>query len=382
MKVLKITTWYPNPFLPLSGSFVRDQAIALRDEKIDVSVLFVDMGVHHFSKKITHYSNKSTFEIEDGIPTFRYQGLFLPKRTKYVFDKWVQYFDVLYQDYFSKYGMPDILHAHNYQAGYAAFFLSKKYNLPYIITEHSSIFLQEKLSSSQIDIAKIAFKDAAKIIAVSEGLKKALQNYTDQPITTIPNLIDTSFFQINPQKNTDEKFRLIAVGDLVKIKCFDILVQAIANLDLKKKEKIHLQIIGEGSERKVLEALIKKHQLTNQVFLLGEKKREEVAHLLNQSDAFVLPSSFETFGIVLIEAIASGLPVIATMCVGPEEIVHQKNGILIPINDVNALKNAIEKMQLTHHNYDSLAMRKEIINKYDNTTIANQLKKIYETFLP
>jgi len=383
MKVLKITTWYPNPFLPLLGSFVNDQAKALRDENIDVGVLFVDMGIHHFSSKISNFSNKSTFQIEEGIPTFRYQGLFLPKWTTFIFDRWVKYFDILYQNYVLKNGTPDVLHAHHYQAGYAAFFLSKKYNIPFVITEHATVFLHSELKGTQKYIATTAFNNADKIIAVSSGLKKAIQKYTTNEVMVIPNLIDTSIFQISLKEKTynNKKTKLIAIGDLIKRKRFDLIIEAISKMSADQKENIELKILGEGSERQTLETLISKHHLSNQVFLLGEKKKEEVAKHLKQSDTFILSSDFETFGIVLIEAIACGIPVIATRCQGPEDIVNKNNGILIPLNDANALKSAIEKMQSTLTNYDASEMRTEIKNKYDKTVIVNKLLQTYEAFL-
>ena len=381
MKVLKITAWYPNPFAPLSGSFVNDQAKALHDIKLDVSVLFVEMGVHHLFSKLTNFPTQSTFANEENINVFRHQGIYYPKWSSYIFDKWVYYFDRLYQDYITKFGKPDILHAHNYQAGYAAYYLSQKYNLPYILTEHSSAFLQKKLNRSQQKIAHTVFENANKIIVVSNSLKTAIQDYTNNEIRVIPNLIDTQLFSPNTLKKGSPKFSLIAIGDLYEIKRFDLLINAFSKIPLEKRNNMILRIIGRGPLKKKLNRLIKSLGLNDSIFLLGEKTRQEVAQYLKESDVFILSSNYETFGIVIIEALATGLPVIATKCNGPEDIINKKNGLLTPVNDFQALKNAIEHMYLNYKKYDSVSIRQNVIDTYDKKIIGTKLFQLYEEVL-
>ena len=98
-------------------------------------------------------------------------------------------------------------------------------------------------------------------------------------------------------------------------------------------------------------------------------------------DAFVLASRRETFGVVYIEAMAAGLPVIATRCGGPEDFVTEENGILIPVDDAAALTDAMEHMMLHRREYDSASISADIRRKFAPETIAARLTDIYKTVL-
>ena len=119
--------------------------------------------------------------------------------------------------------------------------------------------------------------------------------------------------------------------------------------------------------------------LQDHVFLLG-LKRTEIADYLNKSDVFVL-IHVETFGVVYIEAMAAGLPVIATACGGPEDFVNERNGILIPPNNADELKKALIKMYNTYQNYDNDAISEECARKFSPHSIATQLTEIYSDLL-
>ena len=136
-------------------------------------------------------------------------------------------------------------------------------------------------------------------------------------------------------------------------------------------------IIGNGTERKRLESLISRHQLQQNIHLLGQKKQSEINALLGQADIFVLASRSETFGVVYIEAMACGLPVIATRCGGPEEFVNEKNGLLVPVDDVDALAAAIQHMYEHHQDYDRQAIADECQARFSSKVIATQLTEIF-----
>lgn len=381
IKVLKITPWYPTKLLPLGGSFVEDQAIALKKEGLDVGVLFVEMDLRGFYKKLgTHYFRK-IYNEENGVKVFRYYGFFPPKINSFLYEKWTYFFEILLKKYIQKFGLPDIFHAHTYHGGYVAALLSKKYNIPYIITEHTSSLLEMEIQGWKRSILTQCFNNASEVIAVSSGLKNTLINYTKNNIKVIPNLIDTELFSLKKEPKDSSKIEFVAVGDLIPRKGFHFLIEGMAHVKPEIKTKIHLSILGHGAERKRLNHLIQKFGLHNEISLLGEIPRINVPKILKSSDVFILSSTFETFGIVIIEAMATGLPVICTKCFGPEDIVSPETGILIPSKSPKELTNAIELMYENYKKFNAKKIRNIVVEKYTEKVIAERLKSIYQSIV-
>ena len=104
--------------------------------------------------------------------------------------------------------------------------------------------------------------------------------------------------------------------------------------------------------------------------------REEISPLIQQSKVFILTSRYETFGIVYIEAMATGTPVIATRCGGPEDIVTSENGILVNVDDVDETANAMRKMMVKYTKYDKKMISENAIKLYSQETIGNQIQSI------
>ena len=102
---------------------------------------------------------------------------------------------------------------------------------------------------------------------------------------------------------------------------------------------------------------------------------------MNNCDTFVLASRYETFGVVYIEALACGKPVIATKCGGPNSIVNENNGYLVNIDDIEALSNSMKLMFQNIENYDARLIRKECEKKYNPQVIASELEEIYLNLL-
>ena len=114
---------------------------------------------------------------------------------------------------------------------------------------------------------------------------------------------------------------------------------------------------------------------------MGLCSREEIAKQLKQCDCFVLASQSETFGVAYIEALAMGVPVIATKCGGPEAFVNEKNGLMVNVNDVEELTEALIYMYNNINMYDRKSISIEIQNKFSSEVVANKIINIYKEYL-
>ena len=123
---------------------------------------------------------------------------------------------------------------------------------------------------------------------------------------------------------------------------------------------------------------INTYNLQDNIILLGKKSKEDIVPLLQQSDLFILPSRSETFGVAYIEAMACGLPIIATDCGGPRDIVTPENGLLIPNEDTCALADAILYMVRNINKYNRKAIAEDCQARFSSEVIAKQLTQIFE----
>ncbi len=199
-------------------------------------------------------------------------------------------------------------------------------------------------------LARRVYKLAAKVVTISQGIASELQEELSLPadhFRIINNPVSLTEIREQPSQHPldrppDTTPRLIAVGRLEKQKNYPLLLRAINRVI--EIEPVRLDILGEGSERPHLEALIQTMELEQQVHLLGFQPNP--FSYMAEADIFVLSSDFEGFGNVIVEAMALGKPVIATDCpYGPAEILaNGEHGMLVPPADEQALAEAILRL--------------------------------------
>lgn len=289
---------------------------------------------------------------------------------------------LLVRNYIRRYGKPDVIHAHfGTWAGYAANLVYKCYGIPYVITEHASSISAGKVTPGQAATLRTAYKNAEKVICVGTLLKKNLSPYLDHPdkAIVIPNFVDISTFNKSNRATEKEKeFIFVSVGNLSKLKGFEDLIEAFGQ-GFGNRPHVSLIIAGDGEEMNNLQSKIQELKLEKQITLAGRLPREEVAQLLERCDAFVLPSYVETFGIVFIEAMATGMPAIGTISGGPKDIITPESGYLIHPGDV---KELAEKMCLLYDHYeqfDKERIRQSVAERFDFKLAGEQLKEIYQS---
>ncbi|NEZ45607.1 glycosyltransferase family 4 protein [Clostridium niameyense] len=383
MHILVIPSWYPTLECPLNGIFFKEQSRNLLDFNVKVGVVYPEvrwLSSLSFSKlKINHFQIREYNE--DGVTTIRKHGWNLrPKFPKKRAMYWVSQAVKLSDLYIKKHGKPDVIHAHStIWGGYAAMVLSKKYNIPYVVTEHLTEFARGLIENWQVPYIKEIFNNANKSLAVSTPFSKLLQKYSDKEIGVIHNPVDISFFEI-PESREKEPFTFLCVAFLAHKKGIDVLIKSF-NKAFKNKKNVKLKIGGDGDQRSNLEKLTKDLGLSDQIEFLGILSRGEVKKQMQESNVFVLPSRFETFGIVYIEALATGIPVIATKCGGPEDIVAESVGKLIEVEDIGGLSNAMIYIYENYGSYDSKELRKYCSDNFSKEAIANKLINIYKSIL-
>jgi glycosyltransferase involved in cell wall biosynthesis len=378
MHILIIPSWYPTKLSPIAGIFFKEQARALHEYGNKITVAFPEILDFKVSDSEDHESGLS-FEVEDGINTYRYRGCNYLPRVPYV-KKMIFYKRIkkIYKKVVKEQGKPDIIHAHAcFLGGWAAAKLSKKENVPFILTEHASLVGKNLLNPYQKKILKNVLQNAKKVIAVGSGLERELARYiNNDKITVIPNMISTNDFNVNFDKSNErEKFRFLSVASLSHNKGMDILLKAFT--ESFKGKNVELIIGGNGGERSNLEQLTKELDIENQVQFLGGLSRAEVKEQMQQCDVFVLASRYETFGVVYIEALACGKPVIATTSGGPETIVNEANGLLVPVDDSLKLSEAMSYMIESYHSYDSSMIRQDCVNRFSEEAVISKLEKVY-----
>jgi glycosyltransferase involved in cell wall biosynthesis len=374
--------------IPLGAIFQHQQAHALKEKGINVGV--ISAGFLPFRMNFSNYPYLP-YEYDNGVHTYRrYKRLFLPGR--FAINSLFKYLVRLYMKTFEKYihdqGLPDIIHAHNCLfAGLVALMIKERYGIPYIITEHSSLYERGLVTDQQNRITNEVLKNANKITVVSSSVGKLLVSLfgsNASPNYPINNILDYKFEKTeNSLKNrmdSKSKFVFLSIGSLDDNKNHTDLINAFA-YKFKDNSKVQLKIGGDGPLRKQLETQAINLGIENQVVFTGLLSRDSVLREMQHCDVFVLPSIVETFGVVLIEAMALGKPVVATKCGGPEDIVNQDNGVLVDKQDVNALAEALEYIYLEIDKYDESLIRRDCLSIFGKDTFVNRLQSIYETIL-
>ena len=273
---------------------------------------------------------------------------------------------------------PDIIHSH-FGVGFLP--LARAQGIPVVYTEHFSGANSSSPSASELRREKETYALADRLICVGNSLAELIRSRSGVEVKVVPNIVDTSVFTPAPEHRREDAFYFVATGNLLPVKGFDLLLKALAELR-DGGESIYLTVIGDGPERNNLLSLTKALGLEERVRFTGRISRREMLPFYHSADAFVLASRAETFGVVYIEAMAAGLPVIATMCGGPEDFVEETNGILIPTEDVGALVQAMKQMIKTRETYDSTAIAAFAREKFSPARIASRLTAIYEEVLP
>jgi N-acetyl-alpha-D-glucosaminyl L-malate synthase BshA len=229
---------------------------------------------------------------------------------------------------------PDIIHSQSITMGAVGFLAKKCLGKPHVVygrgTEVYLPWLFKK------PISRLVLRNADAAIALTQDMKREMQKIWNRDIFVIPNGIDLERFDNLPRDEMRAKLQATAddrlilfVGRFRPEKGVKYLIKAMAILR-QSDQSARLLLVGEGPEEESLKRLVRKLNLESYLEFVGQIQNEEVPRYMAAADILVLPSLSESFGIVVLEAMASGLPVVATRVGGLPEIIEDgRNGFLV-----------------------------------------------------
>jgi glycosyltransferase involved in cell wall biosynthesis len=302
--VLVVTSSYPSPTSPVAGVFVREHALAALGRH-RLAVLHLDRrpGLRRLlvERDVDEVGAVLRVAFPEQPTALSYLGLAAAARRG---------FAAIRADGFA----PDLVHAHLLPAIVPSVFLQRT---PVVASEHWSVFLPDDpatLPAPLKRIAREAFDRARFVLPVSEALARELRMLgVRAPIEVVPNAVDTGLFHPGGVPAGNEPPRLLTVALLYEAKGVDLLLRALPLL----RTRAAVDIVGDGPMRPELERLAAGHDVT----FHGMLAKPDVAALMRRADLYVLPSRFDNNPVALLEAQASGLPVVATRVGGVPELV-------------------------------------------------------------
>jgi glycosyltransferase involved in cell wall biosynthesis len=281
----------------------------------------------------------------------------------------------------------DMIHAHfGYPDGVAAARLGRRYRVPVLITEHAPWVPWMEGAPAIRAQAVRASREAAFHIVGSRYVRATIARFTGDSdrLRTIPIGVDGQLFVLPPDETMRDPDRILYVGRIHTIKGVDLLLRTMTRL-VERRPSVRLTLVGGGfiyrgyqRQEDALRRLAGELRLDGHVEFLGGCPPAEVAQWMRRSAVLVLPSRAEAFGAVLVEALACGTPVVATRCGGPEDVVSEQVGHLVPSDDEEALAGAIEDVLAHRDRYDPDQLRAYALENFSWEMIARRTFDLYE----
>lgn len=397
-RVLVLSHMFPHPDQPSSGPFIHEQVKALREQGVvDARVVVCrPFWMTHRNPIKALRANQTYWRYHrrclqwwdyDGVPVaylpYRIFGPYFTQGWSYQTGvtaalPWIQ------QDFDF-----DIIHAHTaYLDGAAGLCAARLSGRPLIITEHTGPFSMLMRNPLVKRSTLRAMRGAKRVIVVSRAqgnaVSKELGPADSRHVMVVPNVVDTETFRPPAEWTPDAAApRIVFVGYFVPIKQLPLLLDAFAIIR-KTVPGATLRLVGGGENREQesdLRLEIRQRNLDSAVIVQGHQSREKIARIMrDECDVLVLCSQSETFGCVLTEAMASGKPIVATRCGGPEDIVlNDRVGRLCENGNPDALAHAILDVVSNFRNYNAQEIRATAESNFGHASVVKRLCDVYQS---
>ena len=272
--------------------------------------------------------------------------------------------------------MPDLIYSHYLGNSSMALAAKQKYGIPVVGMEHWSELGYHNINKNIKYWAGKVYKNLDLLLTVSSALQKNILRNFGKDSVVVNNMVGREFCYKSYVRK-DNKVHFVATGNLLPVKGFDNLVTAFIHLQIPVQAWT-LTIVGGGKEYRKLKKQVECNHLDKNIYLVGRKSREDVLKILHNSDVYVMSSRMETFGVAAIEALACGLPVIATECGGSADFMNSTNGVTCPVDNIEKLSECITYMFNHYKDYDREKIAKDCQDRFSSEAIAKQLTDILE----
>jgi glycosyltransferase involved in cell wall biosynthesis len=282
---------------------------------------------------------------------------------------------------------PDVVHVHGTHYPYNLIAGMMMDSYPTIVTVHGIMAMEYKFNSGlnffggliSYLLEKYTFNKVNQLIVCSKPMKYILSEITNAEINIIPNGIDYKSIDRITQKKSIEKPSIIYMGLLERIKGVDILINAIP-LIKKRLPNIHVYIVGDGSQKAFLENLSRKLRVEDNVNFLGYINGDEKYSYLKSADVCVVPSRYESFGIVILESMSCGTPLVGTDIGNiPYLLENGKIGLSVDPDDSSSLADKIIELLDNKELQSKMKLNCQVkVKKFDWIQVAANTVDIYE----
>ena len=391
MNILHLLSWFPTPYDPTLGNFCVRMIDALPEDCHSVILSVCD------GKDMT-----KSFEVKE-IPGAHHTHVQIyirpPKINAIRKLKMLRMYQYGLKYIKKRFFKPDLIHLHvTYPLGQVALLWKKLFGYKYVLTEHWTIYQPQNkdvlVGKLKRKIVKIA-NNAELIMPVSLDLQRCMEGHgVHNRFQVIYNLVNTEMFKLRQPPCIDSslpsslrrndmqgsKKRMLHISTLRdEAKNFSGILRVIERLR-QQRDDFELHVIHDYDAPE-FKTFVKEHHLENCVIFHGKKTSAEVAEAYQQADFFVLFSNFENLPCVIVEAFASGVPVLSTSVGGIAEILSPERGILIPQGDENALLQGMNQLLDHSSEYDRQAIRDYAIKTFAAQNIGQQIFEEYDKVL-
>ena len=387
-RVLVLSRAYPNSVLSGLGLWVKrlvQECSETSDLKIISPVPYCP-PLHGF-EEYTRFRRVVRRNSENGVEVFHPRFVVGPGQMLYPTEAVSYYLGVRRQiDEIRKTFEFDIIHAHfSYPDGVAAALLGRRYGVPVVVTEHAP-WKPNWMDKSAIVRRQSVWAAGRAVfqIAVSRSVRDTIAHFTGDPskIRVIHCGVDGDAFAATEDHGTRRPDQILFVGFINFNKGIDVLLEAMRGV-VARRPSAKLVLVGGGfyhntkMQEQRLRVLARDLEDSGHVEFVGHQPPVEVARYMRESSLLVLPSHAESFGAVLVESLACGTPVVATRCGGPEDIVNERVGVLVPAGEPEALAAAIERVLDKRSDYDPATLRRYALDNFSWERIAQQTTDLY-----
>ncbi|MCZ6887179.1 MAG: glycosyltransferase [Gammaproteobacteria bacterium] len=374
LRVLVIPSWYGTGRTHL-GIFFRDQVEALREQGHRVDVVALNMvSPFQFVRSLLR-------SLLTGAKGFIHEGVacapaLLPAGLPVNFWLYRRLLTAKLKRYLANEGRPQVVHAHAaFYGGAVATEFFGRLGIPVVLTEHNSAIRAATLKGWRLDLARSTYLGCSRVVAVSRYLADEVNKVAAKRlcVDVIPNICSSEFAAPGAEPDLDRPFTYLNVGQFDRNKGQRRLIEAFARVDPGSR----LVMVGEGPGLPKIRAQIEALSLEGRIDIRPFVSRSELRRLMDASDAVVISSEVETFGLVAVEGLARGLVVVSTPCGGPNDVIAGGAGVLAVDHGAASLGDAMRKAQCLVGAGSRDRYRRMAVSRYAPDVVAGQLAAVF-----